>query len=552
MVAFVSNGGWIDSNTADGVRVSLADEYSRIYVYNLRGNQRTSGELSKREGGKVFGSGSRNTVAIFIGIRNPDHTGPCQIFYRDIGDYLSREQKLDIVASETVQTLDWQPVTPNTHGDWINHRSDDFTAWPPIGDKEASTRVFEQFSMGLNTAKDAWCYSFSGAHLRDHVQHLIEAANTASVEFGKAQSAAGSREQTGAAMAKFIDERPDLALGHRIKWSRNLINSAARFAPLSPQPGGFRIGQYRPFVRQHQYFDKHVNDMVYRLNTIFPTPNHTNIGFYLVGRGSDKPFSAMMTDHMPDLSFWGSGSGQFFPRWTYEKPESDSNTLDLDTGTGEHDQYGYRRVDNITDTILTLYRSAIGDHVTKDAIFFYVYGLLHSPTYRQTYAADLKKMLPHIPTPETAGRFEQLAAAGKTLADLHAGYDNVAPYPVDLVLKPGADPDARETWRVSKLKWAKRKDPATGKSVDDHTTLIYNPSITIEAIPEAAERYTLGSRSALDWIIERYQVKTDKASSIVNDPNDWCDEHDDPRYIVDLIAKVTTVAIETMKIVDSL
>lgn len=161
-------------------------------------------------------------------------------------------------------------------------------------------------------------------------------------------------------------------------------------------------------------------------------------------------------------------------------------------------------------------------------------------------------MLPHIPTPETRARFEQLATAGRTLSHLHIGYEDVEPYPVDVQLKPGTDPSDRETWRVSKLKWVKKKDPETGKSVNDVTKLIYNPKVTITGIPEDAERYMLGSRSALAWIIDRYQVKTDKASGIVNDPNDWCDEHDNPRYIVDLIAKVTTVAVETMKIVDSL
>lgn len=209
-------------------------------------------------------------------------------------------------------------------------------------------------------------------------------------------------------------------------------------------------------------------------------------------------------------------------------------------------------MDNITDEILKRYQAAVGGRVTKDDIFFYTYGLLHEPAYRETYAADLKKMLSHIPTPETQERFAQLASAGRALADFHVRCEDVVQYPVNVRLKHGADPNDRETWRVSKLKWAKRKDPGTGKSVDDVTKLICNTKVTITGIPEEAERYMLGSRSALAWIIDRYQVKTDKASGIVNDPNDWCDEHDDPRYIVDLIAKVATVAVETMKIVDGL
>ena len=286
---------------------------------------------------------------------------------------------------------------------------------------------------------------------------------------------------------------------------------------------------------------------------MFPTPSHHSTGFYIVGTGSDKPFSTLMVNSIPDLAFWGSGSGQFFPRWTYEKSEPSDGGLDFASPDEEAaDECGYRRVDNITDAILTLYRKAIGGQVTKDDIFLYVYGLLHDPSYREAYASDLKKMLPHIPTPETRERFEQLASAGRRLAALHVDYESVEPYPLDVQIKSGTSDADRETWRVSKMKWDKKKDLETGKNVDDRTTLVYNPKVTIAGIPEEAERYMLGSRSALAWIIDRYQVKIDKASGIVNDPNDWCDEHDDPTYIVELIKRVTTVAVETMKIVDSL
>ncbi|ETW26703.1 hypothetical protein MGAST_02155 [Mycobacterium gastri 'Wayne'] len=172
-----------------------------------------------------------------------------------------------------------------------------------------------------------------------------------------------------------------------------------------------------------------------------------------------------------------------------------------------------------------------------------VYGLLHDPAYREKYAADLKKMLPHILTPETPEHFDQLANAGRRLAGLHVGYESVEPYPLDVQLKPGTDPRDRETWRVDKMKW---------KSKQDHSAIVYNSHVTIAGIPDEAVRYLLGSRSALDWIIDRYRVTTDKASGIVSDPNDWCDEHGNPTYIVDLINKVTTVSVETMKLVDSL
>ncbi|ULL12297.1 helicase [Mycobacterium liflandii] len=544
IVAYVSNGGWIDSNTADGIRLTLADEYSRIYVYNMRGNQRTAGDQSRREGGKVFGSGSRSTVAVFIGVRNPEHVGSCEVFYRDIGDYLTRERKLEIVAVGDLESVDWQAITPNADGDWVNQRSDDFSAWPVIGGKNGESSVFAKFSGGLKTNRDAWVDSFSAEAVNANVRRMVNSYNSQADHFDGycAQRSITDRRQN---IDAFIDTD-----SFNISWSDGLKSRLARGTRLAFNPESHRDAIYRPFHHQTVYFDSSVIERPGGLTSMFPTRHHANIGMYAPNPGSMAlPFMCLMTDRIIDL---GAGAANFYPRWTYEKAEPDDSTLDLAAGSAEVDEYGYSRVDNITDGILRLYREAVGDQVTKDDIFFYVYGLLHDPAYRSTYAADLKKMLPHIPTPETLERFEQLAIAGRALSGLHVGYEDVEPYPVDVQLKPGADLADRETWRVTKLKWAKKKDPDTSKNVDDHTKLIYNPKVTITGIPEDAERYMLGSRSALAWIIDRYQVKTDKASGIVNDPNDWCDEHDDPRYIVDLIAKVTTVAVETMKIVDGL
>ena len=211
---------------------------------------------------------------------------------------------------------------------------------------------------------------------------------------------------------------------------------------------------------------------------------------------------------------------------------------------------GYVRVDNVTDEIKQLYRDALGIDITGDDIFHFVYGKLHDPVYRETYEADLKKMLPRIKTPATRAEFDKFAATGDRLLELHVGYEDVEPWQLEIEVAAKADPADRETWRVKKMKWAKRKDPETGKSVDDVTTLIYNTQVKIKGIPEEAQRYMLGSRSAVGWLIDRYQVKTDKASGIVNDPNDWADEVGNPRYIVDLIGKVVRVAVETVKIVD--
>lgn len=344
---------------------------------------------------------------------------------------------------------------------------------------------------------------------------------------------------------------PNISPAQNISWNRNAKKDLASNRPYSFDPNSVVAGAYRPFARQNAYFHRDMNAMLYQLPSMFPTPNHKNIGIVLTGPASHFEFTPFITDLLPNLHVLDTG--QFFPRWTYEKAEPSDGGLNFASPSKEDaDEWGYRRIDNITDGILTLYRKTVGEQVEKDDVFFYVYGLLHDPMYRITYASDLKKMLPRIPTPGNRHHFEQLSSAGRRLADLHVDYEAIEPYPLDVQLKSGVSADDRDTWRVTKMKWSRKKDPKTGKNVDDRTTIIYNPKVTISGIPEEAERYMLGSRSALAWIIDQYQVKTDKASGITNDPNAWCDEHDHPTYIVHLIKRVTTVAVETMKIVDSL
>jgi predicted helicase len=258
-----------------------------------------------------------------------------------------------------------------------------------------------------------------------------------------------------------------------------------------------------------------------------------------------------MTSEIPDLAFYGSNAGQYFPRWRYEPIDGANKQTGM---VVEDDDIvdGYRRIDNVTDTALARFRSAYGDTFTKDDIFVYVYGLLHSPDYRDRYAADLKKMLPRIPLVVDA---EPYVRAGRALMDLHLGYETVEPYPLDgLDVKPAGpgSADLYEYFRVEKMAFAKRRDPATNKLVADRSTIVYNSRITLAGIPADAYRYTLGSRSAIEWIMDRYRVRTDTASGIVNDPNDWSREVSDPRYIIDLLARIVTVSMRTVEIVDGL
>lgn len=540
LIGFVTNGGFIDANTTDGLRKTLVDEFTDIYIYNLRGNQRTAGEQARMEGGKVFGSGSRNTVAITFLVKNPTGAGQrARVHYRDIGDYLTREDKLSSVAADTIGTIDWQIVTPNDAGDWINQRTANFEGWPPTAQKSGGVgaSVFQVVSAGTATARDAWAVNFSKDRLRVNIARTIEAFNE---EVSKLERHASGLPKTG--VARLVAVKPILDRDTtRIKWGQALEAQAARGRTLAFRSQSMRKTLYRPFQPSNCYFDADLTHSRYQLPKMFPTAATANYGFDVVAPGNDKPFALLATDRIPDLGIWGSGPSQFFARYTFEPVED--GTLELSDDVVE----GYRRIDNITDATLKLYRDWYGDEVTKDAIFVFMYGFLHSPDYRARFGADLKRSLPRIPR---IGRhqFAPFAAAGQQLLDLHIGYESAEPYPLTVEGEPsGLSGDAAyDALRVTKMKYGKH-----GKEWDK-TVIHYSPTITVRGIPEMAQRYMLGSRSGLDWLIDRYQVTTDKPSGIVNDPNDWSREVGKPRYILDLIAKVTTVSVETMKIVDSL
>lgn len=556
VVAFVSNGGWLDGNTGDGVRLSMQEDFTDLYVFNLRGNARTAGEQRRKEAGNVFRGGGRTTIAIMVAVKNPEKTG-FSLHYRDIGDYLSAEEKLDIVNKSSVETLEWREIVPNQWGDWLNQRSADFETWPVIGEKKGnSTKFFESFSRGLETGRDAWVYSYSNKELKNQILRLGNTYLSAMQNFQKEKSIYSGKGE--AQVTSFLQKYPHFADGTDIKWSRSLRQSAFKGEQFEFGSEKIMRSLYRPFCTQAVYYDSLLNHERSQLPSMFPTPKHGNIGFVMTGSASHYDFGLIATSLLPNLHTLDTG--QFFPRFTWAKADDADGGLFAEGSvvkqSGEASAYGeigevvdgYMRMDNITDEIKALYREALGADISGDDIFHFVYGKLHDPVYRETYAADLKKMLPHIETPGSRAEFDKFAAVGAELMTLHVGYEDVEPWPLDVEVKASADPEDRETWRVLKMRWAKRKDPETGKSVNDVTKLIYNKAVTISGIPAEAGEYMLGSRSALAWIVDRYQVKKDKASGIVNDPNDWADEVGNPRYIVDLIGRVTRVAMETVRV----
>ena len=516
IIAFVSNGYWLDGNAMDGLRKCLEEEFSAIYVFNLRGNQRTSGETSRREGGKIFGSGSRTPIAITILVKNPAHKGKAFINYHDIGDYLSREEKLSIIVkkrSALNPAMNWQQLHPNEHGDWLNQRNDVFSSFIPLGDKDnkenKQTFFVPFYSNGLKTQRDAWCYNASKIKLTDNVKHTIAFYNSL-VQSKKEKRPLPSISGKDISMSMAFQN--DLTREREKTFSENIICTAL----------------YRPFNKINCYFHSSLNERVYKIPSIFPINKAINIVICVCANKNEPP---LMSTYIPDLHF--NGDSQCFPLYYYEKKSIYQPTLfDGDSNAK------YMRKDGITNFILERCRENYGPKVTKEDIFYYVYGLLHSPDYRKAFAADLKKMLPRLPLVEKPVDFWVFSKAGRALAELHLKYETQPACP-----KVKVEGVESGNFRVEKMRFPNKGD----KSVIE-----YNPWIAISNIPLDAYDYVLNGRSAIEWIMERYQIKTDKASGITNDPNDWATEHGKPRYILDLLLSIVTVSLETLKIIKTL
>ena len=561
VIAFVSNSSFVDGNSADGVRLSLQEEFSQIFIYNLRGGIRGKmGDAAKREGGNVFPI--QTGVAITILVKDPAHIGTAEIFYAEADDYAARQEKLDqISAYESIVGVSgaeaFRSITSNQHGDWISTRDECFATFQEIGNKalkgkESTPAVFRQYSNGLKTNRDAWCYNFSQEAVASNMHRMIDNYNAA-VEAGTTAEAINTDST-------------------QINWNRQLIRDLTAHKRHEFDADSIRSGIYRPFCAQSVYFAREMNDMIYQLPQLFPTSNHPNVALGPSGERR-RDFSVGLTCELPDLEM--VSKAQWFPLYTWEplSPTSGSepdlfadlatasesradgaatvSSLDFSRPIGDQIPVildGYRRVDNVTDATLASYREHYGDAgITKEDIFFYVYALLHHPEYRERYADDLKKMLPHIPR---ATGFHTYASVGRELADLHVNYERVEPYPSvqeEASLHAPADP-----WERYRIGERKMRFPKLGRRDKDFTRLEYNDYVTLTGIPAEAQGYSISGRSPLEWIIDRYHVKTDKASGIVNDPNDFLREQGRPDAVVDLIKRLVTVSMRTQELLAAL
>ncbi|MDA8942316.1 DEAD/DEAH box helicase family protein [Alphaproteobacteria bacterium] len=533
IIGFVTNAGWVDGSATDGFRKFLTDEFSKIYVFHLRGNQRTSGELSRKEGGKIFGSGSRAPIAITILVKNKQSTEQGKIYFHDIGDYLDQKQKLSIVKkfksiSGIAEQNKFTEIQPDSDNDWINQGDKKFNSFFELGnkaEKDAKT-IFSNYSRGIESGRDVWCYNFSKNGLFENFSNQMEFYNTETDRLKNCNDLISIK--------KSADKNPK-----KISWTSGLFDSLKKGTRAKIGDANYVVAQYRPFCLQNLITHDMFTHRFGQMKNIFPSPETKNLVICTSGVGGNKDFSCFMSSYIPDIQM--IFNGQNFPLYLYDRTLSEDLLSDLQ-GESQGKKYAIKK------TSLDRYKAYYAhDEITETDIFYYIYGLLHSPGYRERFSNNLLKDLARIPFVRTKFEFEQFRDAGLRLADLHVDFMDVTPFLVQFKegdLRLAHIPNPKSFYRVEKMKFAKK---------GDKSSVIYNKNITIENIPLEAYEYVVNGKPALEWVMERQCVKTDKASGIVNDANDYANETmNNPAYPLELFQRVITVSLETMKIVKSL
>lgn len=507
IISFITNGAFIDNKGMDGFRKCLLDEFTSIYIFNLRGNARTSGEQRRKEKDNVFGQGTRTSVTITCLVKNKRRKSDKVIYYYDIGDYLSREQKLNTIKKfRDISNIKWKIIKPDENNDWINKKSDKFEKFIPLIDKENS--VFTISSSGVTTARDYWVYNFNKSRLLKNMKKMIDTYN---IEVKKN-------------LMNINDIKNSVTNDEtKISWSRALLNSLKNGKEKDLDCNKVNEALYRPFCKEYFYYSSDFNECQYKTRKLFKEKNPTII---INGTSSGKEFSCLMTDKV--FNFHTLSTSMAFPLYYYDDTESIQTSF-MDNKN---------KYDGISDWIFEIVIEKYKNKsLTKEDVFYYVYGILYSNEYRNKFAADIKKSLPRIPIVDDYEEFIKFSEAGRKLADLHLNYEKVSPYKNCEIIKN------KENYKVIKMKFGKNKD----KSI-----IQYNDNIIIKNIPSKAYEYVVNGKSAIEWIMERYAITTDKKSGIVNDPNDWCKEVNDEKYIFNLLLRIINVSVKTVDIINSL
>ena len=507
IVAFVTNNGFLDGIAFDGMRKHLAQDFDTIYILDLSGNVRKNPKLSGTTH-NVFGIQVGVSINFFI--KKSEKSESTQIFYARVDEYWRKEQKYQFLESKQhYQNIQWQQITPDKRHTWLTEGLHaEYDTFIPMGSKKAKAEkglavdvIFKTYSNGVKTNRDAWTYNFTRNILTENINIMIETY--------KAEIARWSqRTDRDTNIDNFVSSDDT-----KISWSDGLKRKVKAGKLTEYSEKNIRISLYRPFTKSNLYFDRMLTERTYVFPSIFPI-SEIEVGNQIIcvtGIGSNKAFQTLMVSTIPCLDMLEKT--QCFPFYTYDEDSTN-------------------RKENITDWARDAFRKHYKDNtITKWDIFHYTYGILHHPHYRQKYEMNLKRDLPHIPY---APDFRAFATAGAHLADIHINYETQPVHPELNLLE---NPDLPLDWRVEKMRLSK-----------DKTQLKYNDFLTIDGIPTAVYDYRLGTRSALEWVIDQYRVKTDKRSGIINDPN----RPDDPRYIVDLIGRVITVSLRTVHLINNL
>ncbi len=501
VVALVTNNGFLDKKSFDGMRKHLAKDFTSILHLNLKGDAHTSGERRAREAGNIFDNAIRVGVGITLLVRNPN-APRSQIKIYEVDDYLKSWEKRELlVRFARFSNTPVAEITPSREYIWINEgQQSDFKGLIALGDKESkgnqsSEAIFRLFSLGVATNRDEWIYNYGYDSLKAGLDK-----NRAAFLQERARYLSLSREER--------DIYQPLVRSSEIKWTDRLVSAITTGAEIEFDRDKVRPCLYRPFDARLMYFDSLLNQRRYQQHHIFPTLKSVNSCICVnVSPGNSGQY-CLATSRIPDLHF--TGDSQCFPFYTY-------------------DEDGTTRRENITDWALAEFRKHYTDRsITKWEIFHYTYAMLHHPEYRIRYAANLKRELPRIPM---ASAFREYARIGADLMKLHVDYEKQPEYPLERTETGKLD------WRVEKMSLSK-----------DKTQLKYNGFLVLSGIPPEVYEYRLGNRSALERVVDQYSVSTDARSGIVNDPN----REDDPEYIVRLIGQVTTVSLETVRLIREL
>ncbi|KAF1143601.1 type ISP restriction/modification enzyme [Streptococcus agalactiae] len=488
VIGFVTNGGFLNSNSTDGLRAGLYEDFNHLYIFNMRGNALGLGELRKKEGGNVFGGGTRTTVTISILVK--DGSDSHEIHYHDIGDYLSQKDKLNIISDfGDISSLDWRTIVPDENNDWLNQRDPNYQKYAIMAGEQDS--VFLSNAVGISTARDLWVYNFSKGQAENNSNKLISNYKS---ELERLQSVAGNERKSQ------LNRKDEF-----IKWSVKLEDSIKKSKEIQFVKDKIVKSLYRPFTKKSLYYD---NDVIERPGQWYKKFGEKNLVIMTTGKGISREFSALVTNVMPNLH--AMDTGQHFMRYDNEVDET--------------------QLFQSNDNMNPAFAEKLG--LNLDDTFAYVYGLLNSRDYQEKYANDLKKDLARIPIVKHKEKYVEV---GKALMDLHLNYEEVPVYD-DVEIQFSAQP----SYKVTKMKFIKK---------GDRSAIVFNNEITIKNIPEKAYEYMVNGRSAIEWIMDQYQIKTDKKSGITDDPNDYST---DEKYIFNLLLRIINVSVQTVDLVNSL